>query len=188
MKYTQIGAQTIPNAGQAVSIRLRPSAAFDIDPLLGGTSMPGFTELAALYATYRVTWSRIRVKFTPGSNTTTPVLVCLVPLNVDLGSTPSATTLVSLPDQTYAKSAVLGLPGSPTIELSSEMTTDKIYGSPMVFVDDNFASLVTTVPTNNWFWNISGLTSVILGAAQTYYIEFVVEVGVEFYDRKQLQN
>jgi len=187
LKYTQIGAQTIAAGGQTTSIRLRPTAAFDIDPLLGGTAMPGFIEWSGFYSSYRVTWSKMTLRVTPTA-TSTPVLICLLPMNQDLGGTPSAATIVSLPDQPYAKSKLLGIAGSPTITLSSEMSTEKIFGSKMVYVDDNFASLVTTVPTNNWFWNISSLTSVPAASSQTFFIEFALNVGCEFYDRKQLQN
>jgi hypothetical protein len=187
LKYTQIGAQAVAVGAQSTYLRFRPTAAFDIDPLLGGTAMPGFIEWTGFYSSYRVTWSRMTLRVTPTA-TSTPLLICLLPMNIDLGGTPSAATIVSLPDQPYAKSKLLGIAGSPTITLSSEMSTEKIYGSKMVYVDDNFASLVTTVPNNNWFWSISSLTSVAAVATQTFFIEYSLDVGCEFYDRKQLQN
>jgi hypothetical protein len=187
MRYTDFSADTIGATGQFFNRRFRPTNAFDIDPLLGGTSMPGFIEFSALYASYRVTWSKCRVRISPGGGAL-PTLITLVPLNIDLGSSPSVAALTSLPDQAYAKSKVAGAIGSPTITLETEMSTEKIYGSKAVYFDDSFSSVVTGGPANNWFWNISGLITSAASAASTFYVETSLDVGIEFFDRKQLQN
>jgi hypothetical protein len=145
--------------------------------------MPGFVEFSQLYGSYRVTWSKIIVRFTPTASSQ-PLLICLVPLNFDLGGTPTPATLVSLPDQPYAKNKLLGVTGSPSVTLAQEMSTEKIYGSKMIYFDDNFSSPVTTVPNNNWFWNISSATSVPAASAITNYIDYSLSVGIEFFDRK----
>jgi len=187
LTYTDFSATTIPATGQLFNRRYRPTSAFDIDPLLGNTSCPGFNEFATLYQSYRVTWSRCELRISPGGGAL-PTLVTLVPLNVDLGSGPTFATATSLADQTYAKSKVAGAPGSPTISLRMEMSTEKIVGSKQVYFDDNYTSLVTTSPVNNWYWNISGIITSAASSSSTFYIETKIHIGVEFFDRKQLPN
>jgi len=185
MTYTDYSSTTIPATGQVFNRRFRPTNAFDIDPLLGGTSMPGFAELSALYLSYRVTMSRIRVRFTAGTGSL-PTEVTVVPLNLDLGSTPAVSTVAGLPGQSYAKTKLLGIAGSPTIEISSEMSTEKTYGSQAVYFDDNFSSLVTGGPTNNWYWNISGLVPSAASSASVIYVQSVMDIGIEFFDKREL--
>jgi hypothetical protein len=187
MSYTDYSATTIPATGQVFNRRFRPTNAFDVDPLLGGTSMPGFAEFAAIYSAYRVTWSRIKARFTAGTGSL-PTQVVLLPTNFDLGSTPSVATVTALPDQSYSQSKLLGLAGSPSILLQKEMSTEKIYGSKQVYFDDNFSSLVTTGPVNNWYWNISGIIPSAASSASIIYVECNMDVGIEFFDRKILNN
>jgi len=187
MSYTDFSATTIPATGQVFNRRFRPTNAFDVDPLLGGTSMPGFAEFAALYTSYRVTWSRIKVRFTAGTGSL-PTLVTVLPVNFDLGSTPTVPTVTALPDQSYAVSKLLGLAGSPSILIQEEMSTEKIYGSKQIYFDDNFSSLVTTGPNNNWYWNISGIIPSAASSASIIYVEYNMDVGIEFFSRKVLNN
>jgi len=163
------------------SFRFQPTAAFDIDPLLGGTFPPGFAELSTLYASYRVVYSSIRVDTVAGSNV--PFRVIVVPLNIDPGAAASASTIVAWTSNPYAKSKLVPSAGGPTVVVSNEMTTEKIYGSAMVRFDDNFSSPVTTIPANNWYWAI-GCYTVYATIANPPMIDCKISIEIEFYDRK----
>jgi len=52
MKLKFWAIQNLSLAAGFVNYRWRPSAAFDVDPALGGTSMAGFAEISAYYSTY----------------------------------------------------------------------------------------------------------------------------------------
>jgi hypothetical protein len=162
-------------------VRFQPSAAFDIDPIIGGTVMSGFTELAAIYKSYRVHTSRVTAEFVNPSPTF-PVMCTVVPMNADPGPTPSTTQVLTAREQPYAKSRTSSLAGGPLTRIISSMSTQKMYGSPMTNYDDNFASLVTTVPNNNWFWFISVYTLTPI-PTNGVSINVLIEVDVEFYDR-----
>jgi hypothetical protein len=165
------------------SYRYQPTGAQDVDPALGGITMPGFDEFALVYASYRVLGSRIKCKLSGIS--TTPVTVIVVPLNADPGATPTVATIISWRGQPYAISKLTGSAGSPAIEIENSMTTAKMFGSNMVLSDDNFAALVSTVPVNNWFWAI-GIYQNFVFAAQPVVSDIQILVDVQFYDRKYL--
>jgi hypothetical protein len=172
-------------ANNAVSIRFRPSSAFDVDPVVASTAMSGFVELSALYNSYRVLSSKIRTEAVTTS-AANPVNIYVAPVNFDPGATPSAANILALREQPYAKSRLIGLSGSPSIKINSTMSTEKIYGSKMALFDDNFAAPITASPNNNWYWQI-GAYSFVLDPSLTW-VTITIEVDVEFYDRNFLQN
>jgi len=169
--------------GSSYSYRYQPSGAQDVDPALGGITMPGFDEFSTVYASYRVLGSRIKVKIS--SVFTAPVTVVVLPLNADPGATTTTATVIAWRGQPYCVSRLTGTAGSPCIEIDNSMTTAKIFGTDMVLSDDNFAALVTTVPVNNWFWAI-GIYQNFIFSAQPIAADIQILVDVQFYDRKYL--
>jgi len=172
-------------ATTGANYRWRPTAAFDVDPALGGTSMAGFAELAAYYATYRVYASTI---FAAVSNTSTvsPIILIVTPYNADPTNAMSVSNIIASIENPYARTRDSGLLGCPPTTVKSFMTTQKIFGDPAVFYDHNFSSLVTTIPTNNWFWNVAILAPATIATAISLHVN--VDVDIEFFDRSFLPN
>jgi len=142
--------------------------------------MAGFAEAAAIYATYRVIASRIHV--TLGNNSATvPITLMVAPLNADPTNAMSGANVLAMPGQPYCKTRELGLLGSPATIINHKMTTQTIWGDPAIYYDHNFSSLVTTVPANNWFWNVAIYSPAFI-AAQVY-VTVQIECDVEFFDR-----
>lgn len=161
------------------STRFQPSAAFDLDPTIGSAAAVGFTQLAALYNSYRV---RSSSAWAETVNTgTVPIITILLPTNVDPGASPSSAYVISSRQQPYAVSETGALVGGPVSRLHNTMSTKKIYGSKMTDVDDNFASLVTSVPNNNWYWVINHYCLAVSPSA--IIMNFYMEIEVDFYDR-----
>jgi len=173
------------SASNVASARWRPSAAFDVDPLIASTAMSGFAELAALYGTYRVLSSKIRVEMVNTSNGNPRTLIVSCP-NIDPGVAPSASYILASKEQPYSKFKMSGLSGSPQTVILSKMSTEKIYGSKSVLFDDAFSSPTNGVPLNNWFWVVS-IYSFNLDP-NTCWLNITIEVDVEFYDRSFLAN
>lgn len=167
--------------GNTVAARFQPSAAFDIDPLLGGTFPPGFAELSTLYASYRVRRSVITVDVAAGN--ATPFRTIVVPLNADPGAAPAGGTIIAWDQNPYARSMLVSAAGSPTVRINNAITTEKIFGSNMVHTDDNFAALVTTIPVNNWYWAVGFYTAFATVAAGPM-TDVNIVIDIEFYDRK----
>jgi hypothetical protein len=179
MKYWTLQPLSLAVNPQA-NYRFRPSAAFDIDPALGGTSMPGFAELSQQYSMYRVYGSSIKVTASNPS-TTIPVSLIVCPLNQDPSNAMTAANVIASSGQPYAKMKVMPLLGGPATRISSYMTTVRIFGDPAVNYDHNFSSLVSTVPANNWFWNIAVYSGATIATNIT--VNFEIEVDCEFFDR-----
>lgn len=175
---------TIAAAGVVVAFRYTPSAAFDIDPLLGSTATVGFSEWSAFYNNYRVPSSKLKIEAC--NFTTTPLTAIIVPLNSDPGSTPTAASVSEWQNNPYAKVALVCPTGGPSTKLSQQMSTEKIFGSKMVLFDDNFQSLVTSIPNNNWFWAIGLWTGQAVGANTSVLFSIEILIDCEFFSRKRL--
>lgn len=180
LKMRYFSYQAFTMTGGNFNYRWRPTAAFDVDPALGGTSMAGFAEMAAQYATYRVIASRISVSVANPS-ATTPMTVVVLPTNADPGSAFGAANIIAATGNPYAKTKITGLLGSPPTVIRLSMTTQKMFGDSAVLYDHNFSSLVTTVPSNNWFWNVCLLSQAAIATAPI--VTVTIEVDTEFFDR-----
>jgi len=167
------------------SVRFRPTGLFDVDPLVGGSNLSGFLELAAIYNHYRVLKSKITIRCSNAS-TSDFVIFRLGPLNADPSAAPSAAFFLALSEQPYVKTGVCSMVGSPPLTMSCEMSTEKIFGSRSVLFDDNFEALTTTIPTNNWYWIVAA--SALRVIAQNVDIYMTITCDVEFYGRSFLNN
>ncbi len=168
------------------SIRIQANAAFDPDPTSGATVPSGFTQLAAIYTSYRVKSGRIRVEII-NPDPAIPVTVCVLPVNLDPGSAPSSNYVISSLQQPYAVKGLVSTQGSPPLILSNQISTKKIFGNPMTDFDDNFSALTTANPNNLWFWIITFYAPAI-HTVSAVIVNYFVEMDVEFYDRKVLSN
>jgi hypothetical protein len=178
-------ASTNLSATPIQGLRMTPTNAYDVNPALGSTSMAGFAELAALYGQYRVTCSRIKIQLVNPS-TSIPIEAIIIPLNYDPGASPSTATVVAWKENPYSKSKMTPLVGGPATTLICDMSTEKINGSKMVYFDDSFAALVTTGPVNNWFWGIGFAAPAVI--ATLVYFDLTVDLGIEFFGRRPLNN
>jgi len=163
-------------------IRFQPTAAYDIDPLVGGTVPPGFAAMASLYNSYRVRSSRCVVEAS-NTSSTSMIQATLLPTNLDPGASPTGAYVTSSREQPYATTKSLPPVGGPTVKLTSSMSTEKLFGSPMVRYDDNFASLVNAIPVNNWYWIVTLYTTAVQSAAEPVFVNVGVDIDIDFYDR-----
>ncbi len=183
------GNQALPiaAAGQYSSYRWRPSAAYDIDPTLGSTATVGFNEFAAFYNQYRVTSSAIKVTATAGT-AVFPRQLVVVPLNGDPGISPTLGTVVEWCNNPYSKVNFVGSLGTPPKSVSQKMSTEKIFGSKMVYNDDNFMSLTNNIPNNNWYWAIGISGPVPASSTETWLAQTEISIDIEFFSRKFLTS
>jgi hypothetical protein len=172
-----IGGVGIASQRYVATSPFKPSFVSSVQPR-------GYADFAALYASYRVSRSRIRLEVTPSNPEAIPVNIVIYPSNLDQGSSPSSGTLLGWFTQPYAVKHLCGAFGSQPAELRHMMTTAKIYGSEMVNTDDNFAAITSTSPVNNWFWNVCLYTLPIPDETAVYAVSVYIEFDVQFYDRK----
>ncbi len=81
------------NTIASTSIRYQPTFAYDVDPNLGSTAMPGFAELQTLYGAYRVLRYRAKIEVT--NQEAFDVTVYAIPTNADPGANVSVATAQS---------------------------------------------------------------------------------------------
>jgi hypothetical protein len=167
----------------SAGVRFRPSAAYDVDPLLATTAMSGFSELALLYGSYRVLSSRIRVESVNTSNANPRTLI-VCPVNIDPGAAPTTAYVLASKEQPYSKAKMSGLSGSPQTIVSNVMSTEKMYGSKSVLFDDNFSSVSNSTPNNNWYWFVSTYSNIL--DPSLVWAQITIDVDVEFFDRSFL--
>jgi len=167
------------------AVRFRPTAAFDVDPTVASTAMAGFAEMALIYNTYRVISSAIDVQVIT-SSVANPTNISVVATNLDPGATPPTAFIFAQREQPYSKFGTTGLSGSLPLVLKNLMSTQRMYGAKAIRFDDNFSSVVTSSPNNNWFWVICGLVSVL--DPNLTWVTVTIDVDVEFYDRNVLNT
>lgn len=187
LTYNGYAILSIAAGAQHATRRWAPTSAYDVDPLLGSTTMVGFNEFASIYGNYRVFHSKMTVKFS-NTSTGTAVQGIIIPLNTDPGSTPLLAVVQEWINNAYNKHGSIPLRGGPVMRLSRSMSTEKIFGSKSVYFDDDFASLVTTVPANNWYWALGIVSPTVAAAAADVAIEVDLQIDVEFFSRRNLAN
>lgn len=171
------------NSAGIVDWVFRGNGAYDPDESLGGYGCNGFTELAAIYSSYKVYSSKITVTAKSVADTT------------DLGDS----TMVVVPDRSssdYTMSLFndrVGMPetksrmlnrytnGKSPTTITSYRRTKDIWGEDELD-DDQYKSATNDLPGQEWFWHvmfarsdgsaIGQSPSVIFSVKIVYYIEF----------------
>lgn len=183
LKWVDSSHYVLNNAlSSFATIRFRPSGVYDIDPVLGSTAVPGYNELTSLYGKYRTISSRIRVNFTNLEKF--PVQVFVWPTNFDLGA--NYAQVASAMSSPFAKNRTISSSGGMDHALLTHaLDTSQIFGTDEVLYDDQFAASITTVPANNWFWNVGiwSPTNTLVNGVMTL-IE--IDVTVQFTERIHL--
>jgi len=166
------------------TIRFRPSSAYDIDPILGSTSIPGFNEFANFYGRYRVLMSKIKVHFSNLEKV--PVNVYIWPTNYDLGA--NYVFLAASISSPFAKHGIVSSrTGNDYKVLSNRMRTDEIFGTDEVLTDDNFGAVINNSPANNWYWNV-GIWSPVAALEAGVMTSIEIDIQVQFTERFSLTS
>jgi hypothetical protein len=186
LHWPDVGIRT-NNASSTSNWRYRTSA-FDVDPLLGGTAIAGFAELATFYGRYRVHGIGIE---THGVNmSTSPMVIGVWPSNEDRGNNG-----LSGPDiYNYARNpggALRIIQPTPygIFNHSAYFSLTEILGSDAWVSDDGWQSLTNTNPTLFVFLNIGlGLTTGTLTTTGGYHHTTSIVLFTEFFGRRTLTS
>jgi hypothetical protein len=175
------------SGGTYVAKRYRPTGPYDIDPTIGGSYVPGFTEWSAFYKLYRVLSVKARldlVNFDSG----TVLKVVFLPLNLDPGATPSLQDIVSWALQPRARTTMLSKSGGmDRSSLALSFQCRDVVGTDSFFYDDSYGANVTTVPDNNVYVAIGAFVVGGIGSfTQGLGTSLTLTMQVEFYERNSL--
>lgn len=172
----------INSAGvQAANVRFSPTFAYDVDPTVASTSMPGFTEYGSMYRLYRVNKATLSCEF---ANTEAFTVTCYsCPVNQDPGANYNSTNAQTYLSQRNSKSACVGpLTGNGIATIKDSQSTAEFGGARNLQVIDNYCGSTSggVVPSNNWWWTVGilSLNNFITGVNANV----VIDVEVEFFE------
>jgi hypothetical protein len=167
--------------GMAANVRFEPTYAYDVDPTVGSTAMPGFTELAGIYRLYRVQHATIRVSF---SNIETfPVVAYICPVNTDPGANYSTTVAQQYLANLLSRRRSLGpTTGEGVCDLVDRQSTKYFAGANDPKIVDTYCGSTNggTVPTNNWYWTVGVISSAAMVSG--VYADVYVDINLDFFE------
>jgi hypothetical protein len=169
----------IQNVGNTSgNVRFTPTFAYDVDPVIGSTAMPGFTELAGIYRQYRVDGFRYKVSFSNNEAFAMTALTC--PVNFDPGA--NTANFQNYLSNRRSKSKILGpLTGNGVTTMSGRVTVAEFAGLPDIRADDNTVGAVTGGSPNNNIWFYVGAYSPTNQVNGVSY-DFVIDIDLEFFE------
>lgn len=169
------------NAGATfASVRFRPSSAFDVDPVLGGTSMPGFNELAGIYGRYRMI--KFKLDLIASNNEDFPLNVNAFVSNFDLGANYSQ--VQSQFGNSFERHKYLSPKGGmdrATIRTPYWSAAD-IIGSDAPLISDSFSATISASPQNNTYINIGIWTGNSTALVNGLSMQAVITAEYRFYE------
>nr|WAE43146.1 MAG: capsid protein [Cressdnaviricota sp.] len=182
------------------------NSAYDPDPAVGSGAIPGFTELAAFYTTYRVVGFAYKVTFNNASEQSTwpyaPYTIYCGAYNTYNTSSVTPPSAVSVNNSSvynlctnpYFKKKMLGVQysGKDTQTISGFVSFKKLLGLKSYDYDPFFEGNTNGEP-NNKIWFVIGAVyngTQTLSASNELYIplDFTFTYYIEFYQRKNLTS
>ena len=179
LKYPIRG--TLATVGTVIAKRYTPNAAYDVDPVLGSTSTPGFAEWAALYTYYRVHRVKVHVKFSNLDNL--GVSLYSVFSNTDPGT--AGTNYYNYAQSAFGRTFELGpfYSGAGSVVLNQAVQVHELLGMP-INQADSFRSVTTSIPTDLIYWGFGIYSNAGTNFANGVSYTGWIEMDVRFYSRQ----
>lgn len=162
----------------------RPTSYFDVDPAVGGESFAGYTFYSGAYGRYRVTGFKYKCTFI-NLEATGAIVGCHA---IAKSSTPASGTATNFTDiaaeNDWGKIAVCApTTSSPEKVLSGYVDCQKLWGTPEVKTDNDWAGGTGTSPTvNSWLRICAHMAN---NAAMTIGVQFILEIeSYGYWDEK----
>lgn len=175
---------TINNVGNNfANVRFTPTDAYDVDPTLGSTSMPGFSELGALYRKYRVVAFSATIRFS--NNEAFALTLYAGPANADPGAN-TASYNNYIPNKAFRKFVLSAKGGRDAGVISHRVSVSNFGGAANLDIEDGYSSLTTGGPNNN-VWYMIGMYSASNFVSGIWY-NMDLDIEMEFYELSNPSN
>lgn len=140
---------TLATVGTAIAKRYTPNAAYDVDPVLGSTSTPGFAEYAALYTYYRVEKFKVHLTITNLDNLS--ISLYTTASNTDPGT--AGTNYNGYAQSAFGRTFELApfYSGRGTQTINQTVPVAKVLGMSPAQAD-SFRAVTTSIPTDLVYW------------------------------------
>jgi hypothetical protein len=169
----------VTNIGAFAASTKYGTNAYDVDPAVGSTAMPGFTEFASLYARFRTLG--IKYKFSVANQEAFPVTVIHGFSNSSIASGSVTITYAGNP---LMHTSVLGpLTGQCRGIYSQKATVVKITGSSQPLFDDLYTGSTTssTLATASTKWAYAAFVSQNAFTALGVLVTVEITLDLRFY-------
>lgn len=169
----------ITNVGAFLASSRYTTNAYDVDPAVASTAMPGFTEFAGFYARFRTL--AMKYRFCANNNELFPVSIIHGFSNSAIASGAVALTYAGNP---LMQSQILGpLTGQGRGIYSKKATVVQIAGTAQPLYDDIYtgstsSSTLATAGTKHCYFAI---VSPVLLTAAGVYVTVEIELTIRFY-------
>lgn len=182
LRYSKV--VTMSNAtNYTTNVIFIPTAVYDVDPTIGSTTTPGFVEWGTLYRTYRLTRSRCEVQFVNNEQFGGIVFLC-AQNDPPTANQALAITNTALAQPTTESTPISAANGNSSKSISKELTSASFTGAADVNVPDFYAAPTggSSLPSNNWYWNVGFTTGQLMTAPPTggIYTRVIIDMEVEF--------
>lgn len=175
----QVNKIPLNAAGINAMVRFSPNSAYDVDPVFGSTSTPGFSEWAALYSYYRVVKIGYRLQIV--NNETFAVRVYTIFTNTDPGTVGNS----QFPGNPLAKDYLLSAKGGQDrCLLKDTKQVAQITGARGVEDEDNYRAAVTASPTDLVWLGVGANTVGASFLANGVSVAGYIKMWVRFYGPK----
>ena len=172
---------TLATVGTAIAKRWQPNAAYDVDPVLGSTSTPGFAEYAAIYTYYRVHEFTVDVTFSNLDNLSTSLYsVCS---NTDPGT--AGTNYFDYAQGAFGRTYELApfYSGAGSVHHRQTVKVHQLLGMSVAQAD-SFRATTTGNPTDLVFWGFGIYSNAGTNFANGVGYSGFIEMNVRFYSRQ----
>lgn len=184
LKYPDVGVRT-SNGTSSFNWRFR-SSAWDVDPLLGSTSIPGFAELASCYNYYRV--HGIGYDTTNCNAHSSPLFIGVWPSPTDPGAGLSLQQIIDYAHNPLGESEIVQVTPYGRFKRKRYYSLSEILGSDQWILDDNYTALTTTNPATMVYINLGiAATNGTFTTTSGSHNSTVITLHVEFFGRKIVQ-
>lgn len=172
---------TLATVGTVIAKRWTPNAAYDVDPVLGSTSTPGFAEYAALYTYYRVEKCKVHCTFSNLDNLS--ISLYSVVSNTDPGT--AGTNYNGYAQSAFGRTYELApfYSGRGTVTHNQSIPVAELLGMSTAQAD-SFRSVTTSIPTDLIYWGFGIYSNAGTNFANGVGYTGFIEMHVRFYSRQ----
>jgi hypothetical protein len=168
-------------AGLAAMVRFTPNGAYDVDPVLGSTSTPGFAEWSNFYNYYRVI--KVSYKVEVANTENFPVRVYSILMNTDPGTVGNSQFAGNPLSRSHLLSVARGLDRAT---LSDTRQVAEVVGTRGVETEDNYRAQTNANPLDLIWLGFGAFNPGTAFLASGVVVVGSIKMFIRFYDPKPL--
>jgi len=179
LKLAQVFLGTISGAAASVVVRYNPNSAYQ--PQTGGATatVPGFSEMSALYGFYRVV--RYQYTVTMINNEAFPVTAYVINSNNDPGTSAGVLTAANALSQSVLLASKGS--GSDTHTFRKTLNLSEILGTSAVETADSYRALINASPLDVTWLGLGAQSGTASNITNGVTLLLKLTMYVRFYDR-----